>query len=194
MNRGACHQDIFRDIHDRQDFLVCLESAANRANVEIHAYCLMGNHFHLLVRTPDANLDQMMHLLALNYVRRFNDRYDLDGRLCTDRYLPILIDSDQYLLAVSRYIHRNPLIFGVESLGDYFWSSYAAYLGNRRPQDWLHLEETLELSGGARAYESIVESPLPSEVDRLYAENRMPRILGSDEFQRSVSARFGATL
>jgi len=71
MNRGACHQDIFRDIHDRQDFLVCLESAANRTNVEIHAYCLMGNHFHLLVRTPDANLDQMMHLLALNYVRGF---------------------------------------------------------------------------------------------------------------------------
>ena len=189
MNRGASRQNIFRDVHDRRDFLVCLASAASRTAVEVHAYVLMGNHYHLLLRTPHGNLDTMMHLLGRNYARYFNDRYDRDGRLCTDRYFPILVDSDRYLLAVSRYIHRNPTAFGITSLGDYFWSSYAAYLGNRRPQEWLHTDFTLTLAGGLRAYESVVESPLPTEIDLVYSSGKPPHVLGPEQFRQAAIAK-----
>ena len=189
VNRGASKRPIYHDVHDRRMFLACLAAAADRHKAEVHAYCLMGNHYHLLIRTPKGNLDRVMHQMALNYSRYFNDRYGKDGRLCKDRYYPILIESDRYLLAVSRYIHRNPLAFKVESLADYFWSSYPAYLGLRPAQDWLHTEFTLGMCGGARAYEVLVESVLPSEVDLAYAESDPPTILGSEDFKRSVRVR-----
>ncbi len=189
VNRGASRSTIFHDVNDRVVFLSCLVMAARRCNVEIHAYCLMGNHYHLLVRTPDGNLDRMMHLVGLHYSRYFNDKYDKDGRLCKDRYYPILIDSDEYLLAVSRYIHRNPIALGVDQLASYVWSSYAAYLGLRRKQEWLHTDFTLEMCGGVVAYERLVESLLPSEVDNWYGGARLPSIVGSADFKKDARRR-----
>lgn len=189
VNRGASKRSIFLDTNDRVVFLELLAMASQRCEAEVHAYCLMGNHCHLLVQTPRGNLSQMMHLVGLHYSRYFNDKYRKDGRLCKDRYYPILIDSDRYLLAVSRYIHRNPTAFGVESLAGYFWSSYAAYLGLRRPQDWLHTEFTLDVSGGLVEYERLVESVLPSEVDRWYEAERLPLVVGSPDFRRTAVLR-----
>jgi putative transposase len=188
MNRGACRRNIFRDTSDRLVFLHLLAEISDRTSVEIHAYCLMGNHFHLLVRTPKANIAEFMRLLSSKYARYFNDKYGRDGGVCRGRYKGILIDSERYLLAVSRYIHRNPLIFGPDSLVDYVWSSYPAFLDVRPPQEWLTLDETLRLGGGSRLYEALVESPLPSEVDEIYRRSQLPSILGSREFKDRARA------
>jgi len=182
MNRGASRTDVFRSTYDRQVFLSLVESATRRTGAEVHAYCLMGNHYHLLIRTPNPTLDQTMHLLAGPYARHFNDSYDRDGRLCRDRYHALLIDSENYLLAVSRYIHRNPAAFGIVRLADYTWSSYPAYLGIRPPQDWLELDETLAMAGGRFQLEALVESSLPTETDKFYERTRRPAVLGSKTF------------
>lgn len=143
----------------------------------------MGNHFHLLIRTPTPSLDQAMQLIGSKYGRYFNDRRDRDGSVCRGRYRAILVDSDRYLLAVSRYIHRNPLALGVTALADYGWSSYSAFLGARPPQEWLTLDETLDLAGGPVQYEALVESPLPSEIERFYDRSNIPSIIGTNEFK-----------
>ena len=189
MNRGASRRTIFRDDHDRHYFIGCLIDALKRTEVVLHAYCLMGNHYHLLVETPKGNLDQMVHLMARRYSRYFNDRYEQDGRLCRDRYLPILIDSDQYLLAVSRYIHRNPAVFGLASLHMYPWSSYPLYLGKRPREDWLEIDRTLGMAGGVAGYRSLVESLTSTEIDNLYAKGDPPQVIGSKEFHKESIAR-----
>jgi len=189
MNRGASRQMIFLDDHDRHYFMSCLIDASDRTDAIIHAYCLMGNHYHLLIETPKGNLDQMIHLMARRYSRYFNDKYKRDGRVCRDRYLPILIDSDQYLIAVSRYIHRNPTVFGLPFLSDYPWSSYPEYLGLRRAEDWLEVDRTLSLCGGVVGYKALVENLLPTEIDQLYTKSRMPQVVGSQEFLKAAIAR-----
>ena len=186
MNRGASRTDVFRDAIDRQVFLEILARVCAKTSAEIHAYCLMTNHFHLIIRTPDGNLDEVMRLLCGRYARYFNDRYGKDGGLCRGRYKAILVDSDRYLLAVSRYVHRNPLAFWTRPLENYPWSSYAMYLGLRPAPVWLATEETLAVAGGTETYESIVRSPLPSDVDRIYGGTRMPVVLGSKTFRTAA--------
>lgn len=186
MNRAACKEALFRDTYDRRYFLSLIGDAAEKTALEVHAYCLMGNHYHLLVRTPSPNLGEAMRIIGGPYARHFNDRYERDGSLCKGRYRSILIDSDRYLLAVSRYIHRNPTDLGVIDLAGYPWSSYSAYLGARPPQDWLRLDETLDMTSGPKRYEALVESPLQSEVDALYEMKHVPTVLGSAEFRASL--------
>lgn len=189
MNKRSCGDSLFSDTYDRLFFLSLLSEAVRENLLEVHAYCLMGNHYHLLVRTPLPTLDSAMHLVGSKYARHFNDRLERDGSLCRGRYRAILIDSESYLLAVSRYIHRNPLVFGLADLSAYSWSSYPSYLGIRPPQEWLTLKETLSLASGPARYESLVESPLPSEVDVRYERKHLPAILGSPSFRASALAK-----
>ena len=189
MNKMACGADLFHDNYDRQMFLSYLAQSVQRTAAEVHAYCLMGNHYHLLIRTPTPSLEATMRFLGSGYARYFNDRYERDGMLCRSRYKSIVIDSERYLLAVSRYIHRNPLSLGVTSLADYGWSSYSAFVGAHPPQDWLELGETLSLVGGPRKYEQFVESPFLSEIESIYERPRLPTILGSQRFKAEVRAK-----
>lgn len=186
MNRGACRAELFRQPIDRLVFLDLLAKACSKTSMEVHAYCLMDNHFHLAVRTPDGNIDEAMQLLCGRYARYFNDKYGRDGALCRGRYRSILIDSDRYLLAVSRYIHRNPLAFWESELDEYPWSSYQEFRGYRPAPVWVDVRETLDMAGGRAKYATLVESPLPSEIDRLHDRQYLPAILGSKTFKESA--------
>jgi len=184
MNRGACRQNTFRDPDDRNMFLEILARSVSATGVEIHAYCLMGNHFHLLVRTPRPRLDNLMQRLGSRYTREFNIRHGRDGALFRGRYRAALIESEHYLLGVSRYIHRNPLEIGVDHPADYLWSSYPSFVGIRRAPGWLSTASTIELAGSVADYRALVESPLTSAVDTLYQQRRPPTSIGSAEFMR----------
>ena len=186
MNRGSSRKDIFFDDADRDFFLDRLVESSARTEVEVHAYCLMTNHFHLLVRTPIGNLAKMMHLLGGAYARYFHVRYGTDGGLCRGRYRSVLIDSEAHMLGVSRYVHRNPLSFWRDGLETYPWSSYPAYLGLTPVPHWLFVDETLDVAGNSHAYRGMVEMPWPSDVDRFYEAEHVPSILGSDEFANRV--------
>ena len=128
MNRGAARQAVFHSATDGRTFEGLLGRAARRFGVEVHAYCLMTNHFHLLLHCPDGGVSDFMQFLGASYTRHLNDRLGRDGPIFRGRFRSLLIDSDRYLAAVGRYIHRNPLDIGPDTdLAQYRWSSFRHY-------------------------------------------------------------------
>lgn len=150
MNRGARHCDIFLNDADRRSFLDCLAEASERSGIELHSYCLMGNHFHLLVRTPEPRLGEAMRFITSTHARRFNHHHGTDGPLFRGRYRSLLVDSDAYLLVASRYIHLNPVRAGlVTEPEQYRWSSHPAFVGLAATPTWLHTEHLLAATGAS---------------------------------------------
>ncbi len=129
MNRGAGRKSIFYNDHHRALFLELLYEIHNRYQVEIHAYCLMGNHYHLLMRTQRPNISRAMRHLNGVYTQRYNALQRKDGALFRGRYKSILVEAESYLLRLSRYIHLNPVAsILVRVAEEYPWSSYVDYI------------------------------------------------------------------
>ncbi len=148
MNRGVGRNCIYQNDDQRLLFLSLLEEITLRYHVEIHAYCLMGNHYHLLIKTPFANLDRAMRHLNGVYTQRYNQLMKKDGSLFRGRYKACLIEADNYLIQVSRYIHLNPVKAKIcKKPQDYCWSSYRFFLGLDQSPVWLQLTETLQFFG-----------------------------------------------
>lgn len=152
MNRGVDHGEIFFGDEDRKEFGRRLAAIHDEHGVATLAYCLMPNHFHLLLRAPpDALSEAMQHLLSV-YTRHTNDRVRRDGPLLRGRFHSIPVETTAYLTTVTRYIHRNPLVLpGVESPADFRWSSLRAYLGLRPTPAFLDIAPVLSLFRGRRS-------------------------------------------
>lgn len=150
-NRGARRQAVFLDDRDRRSFLSLLAEALSRHDGELHAYCLMGNHFHLLLRTKDGSLDRIMQLAMSRFVRGFNERHGFDGPLFTDRYSSHPVTDDRYAIALFRYIHRNPADIPGVDIAAYRWSSLRAFLDPRQRPAWLKTDMGLAYFGGDRS-------------------------------------------
>jgi len=185
MSRGNERRDIFVDDADRKRFLGILSSVTERMNVLCHAYCLMNNHYHLLLETPDGNLSHSIRQLNGIYAQTFNRRHDRVGHLFQGRFTSKLIQKETYLLAVSRYIVVNPVRSRFVSLAtDWEWSSYRAHLGQVSPPsflsvDWLLAQfNTVNRAHAREAYREFVEDD-PTVSNPI--ANASP-ILGSDEF------------
>jgi REP element-mobilizing transposase RayT len=152
MNRGVNHEPIFFGDPDRIEFGRRLADIHERFGVTTLAYCLMDNHYHLLLRTPEGDLSAAMHRLASLYSRHTNDRIGRDGPLFRSRFHSILVTTDAYLLAATRYIHRNALdLPGVASIDAYRWSSYRSYVGERRTPTFVQTDLVLGCFGGDRS-------------------------------------------
>ena len=170
MARGNQGRAIYRDDRDRLGFLKTLGEACEKTGWGIHAYVLLGNHYHLLVETPEANLVAGMKWLQGTYTQRYNGRHDLRGHLFQGRYkaVPVEADNAGYLEAVSSYIHLNPARAGLIRIGQdrlkgYRWSSYPWYVGGSRGMPpWLQRQRVMSALGLAlnerRRYESHLES------------------------------------
>ena len=134
INRGDRREPIFRDDPDRKRFLETLGEACAKTDWQVHALCLMGNHFHLVVETPKANLVAGMKWFLGTYTARFNRRHKLFGHLFAGRYKALVVDaaSPGYFRTACEYVHLNPvrakLLAAEQSLRDYAWSSYPEYL------------------------------------------------------------------
>ena len=147
-SRGSNKQAIFRYDSDRIDFLGCLERVVVREQLVCLAYCLMPNHFHLMVETPDGQLSEAMKALNGRYALRFNRRYSRDAHLFKNRFGAVLQRSDGQLLWTLRYTLRNPVSSGL--CGDaagWPWSSYAASVGDEKPLRFLALRALLSHFG-----------------------------------------------
>ncbi len=124
MNRGRRRENVFYSDEDRRTFLSLLSDLHDKFHVKIHAYCLMGNHYHLLLNTPLPNLSRAIRHLGGVYTQEFNRAHRKEGALFRGRYRSKLIDSDEYLTQLSRYIHLNPVDAGiVHAPENYEWST-----------------------------------------------------------------------
>lgn len=141
--RGDRREDIFEDDQDRQAFLLVLEQVITQFNWTCYAWCLMDNHYHLLIQTPDGNLSKGMRQLNGVYTQASNRRHRRVGHLFQGRFKAILVDSDAYLLELARYVVLNPVRAGVvSSPTDWAWSSYRASVG-LEPAPWLAVDGLL---------------------------------------------------
>ena len=138
MNRGVARAAIYVHDRDRLTFETLMAQFAEELGVEIHAYCLMGNHFHLLLHCPRGGLSTFMQQLASSYTRIVNERLGRDGPLFRGRFHSVPVQSEHQIAHTAAYIHRNPIDLVPEAALDAFrWSSYGVYLGRRSTPTWL---------------------------------------------------------
>ena len=215
MCRGNGGQEIFADDLDRRMFLDTLDEVCERCGWRIHAYVLMGNHYHVLLETPEPNLVVGMKWLQGTYTQRYNARHRRWGHLFQGRYkaLPVHADEDGYWEAVSSYIHLNPARAGLFDLKngdllDYQWSSYPAYARSVHRPAWLVLERVLgarqlaDNTAGRKAYgrfmqkrvEEILHAENPREVDREWKKIRRGWFLGPEEFRERLGELIDAQM
>ena len=160
----------------------------------MHAYVLMRNHYHLLLETPRGGLSRAMHYLNSTYTAYFNRKHERAGHLFQGRYKNILIEKDRYFLAVSRYVHLNPVRAAVvEMPEDYEWSSYPQYVAEGWKSDWLCCDFTLEQFSRSRAqarrlYRDFVEEALASE-ENPFEQTRSGFVLGDEGFVDEIGDR-----
>lgn len=182
-SRGNERQAIFRDDHDRKRFLERLANSAASHHVRVYLYCLMPNHVHLLVETPLGNLDRFMGSLLTGYTVYFNRRHQRIGHLLQGRYGAQVVEGNEYLLKLSRYIHLNPvqvedlqaqpLPERLRRLCEYRWSSFREYAGRTDPAGWLISGPLLAMMAGsdkggkAKAYARYVEAGLAKTDDEF---------------------------
>ena len=196
MNRGRRSEDIFRDKKDYNRFVELVKESSDMWNAGIAAYCLMPNHYHLLVQTRDGNLSRLMRHINGAYTQRFNRFHGCDGQLFRGRYKSILVDEDAYLLQLVRYIHRNPVEAGlVDKLDGYEWSSHKGYTSRAKKWDWLSKDVVLSMltrdkRQQRRAYSQFVSKENTEEIVRVLEGKQIPWLLGTETFIKWVKDTF----
>jgi putative transposase len=188
MNRGRRGEPVFTVDDDYVSFITTLRESRELWNVNVAAYCLMPNHYHLLVQTPEANLSRCMRHINGIYTQRFNKKHNEDGPLFKGRYKAILVDADSYLLELVRYIHRNPLRAGMTTtIDDYAWSSHRGYLSDASNYGWLFKDFVLSLfshdkNESERDYRRFMSHDDQEELTKILAQKKIPPVLGSTNF------------
>jgi len=187
MNRGAGYQEIFKTKKHREMFLDLLSDASSLFGIKIHAYCLMDNHYHLLINTPRANLAQAMRNINGLYTQRFNRSVKRDGPLFRGRYKAIVVDRDAYLLQVSRYIHLNPVVAKLRKLPDHYqWSSCQYYHPKKDKPTWLQIDAILSMISNqnkSAGYAVYLKEGLDPQTKLFYKKENTPAIFGSKKFK-----------
>ena len=203
MNRGDRREPIFRDDQDRLLFMKTLEEACRRTDWRVPAWCLMLNHFHLVIETPKANLVAGMKWFLGTYTGRFNRKHKLFGHLFSGRYKALIVDGSGsgYLRTVCDYVHLNPvrakLLRPEQKLRAYRWSSYGEYL--KRPGQrvkWLSVDRLLgemripkDSKAGRQEFERVMESRRESEQDEQWKAVRRGWCLGDKAFRKDLLAQ-----
>jgi putative transposase len=191
--RGDRREPIVEDDTDRAAFFNVLAEVIERFNWRCHAYCLMTNHYHLVVETPDANLSKGMRQLNGMYTQATNRRHQRTGHLFQGRFKAILVDKDNYLLELSRYVVLNPVRAGmVKHPRQYAWSSYRAMVGQSPVPGWLETDGLLAQFGARRTearrrYSEFVVAGLKAES--IWRGLRQQIYLGDEEFVKRMQRK-----
>ena len=194
LSRGNDRRNIVVDDKDRNLFLDAVGEMSQRFEVDICAYVLMDNHYHLLMRTRRANLSKSMQWLGATYTKRFNLRHFRSGHLFQGRFKNMLVQNDAYLLQLSYYIHRNPLRAGmVKRLSSYKWSSYRAYAYDDNVKKWLSTElilsQFLNVADRNLAYREAAQK-YSKEEQRIWEDLRHGIFLGTKKFVQEIKKRY----
>lgn len=189
--RGNEKKDIFKNRRDREKFLGYLQSATERYGAVIHAYCLMSNHYHLILETPLGNLSQIMKHINSAYTTYYNIKRKRAGHLLQGRYKAIVVEADAYATELSRYLHLNPVRAGMVTVpDDYPWMSYRYYT-KEEPPSWLATGFILSYFGNKQEkakekyrqfVQEVIDAEYPSPLQGAIAST----ILGSEEFVTEI--------
>lgn len=178
MNRGRRREKIFVAKEDYEAFDQVVREAAEVWNLKVAAYCLMFNHYHLLLQTPAGNISRCMRHINGVYTQRFNRAHKKDGPLFQGRYKAVLVEADSHLLEVMRYIHCNPLRSGIaKQLDDYPFSSHHGYLSSVKEQE-------------RSAYLNFVLQGEPEAISRFYSMKKHPSLFGGEAFKTLIKEQF----
>jgi len=201
MNRGNQRQDVFRKKRDSETFLEKLDYFSEMFNVDIYCYVLMKNHFHLLLRTGEANLGRFMQSLLTSFTITLNKRNNKSGHLFQGRYKAQLVEDHGYVSTLSRYIHLNPVRLrkyreiSVEEkrnlLLNYTWSSFAPHIGLREPDSFLKIDPVLSTWGSnsilrMKNYREYVEDGLYKDVENPFELAIRQQVIGSESFAERI--------
>lgn len=196
MNRGRRSECIFSDKQDYGFFLDLLIESTELWKVNIAAYCMMSNHYHILLQTPEGNISRCMRHLNSIYTQRYNRRHKYDGQLFRGRYKSVLVSNDSHLLQLVRYIHKNPVKAGiVKNPEEYPWSSYKGYLSFAKKWDWLYKDYIFEMitpkkQGRLKDFISFMQEDDSPEVIRLFSKKNLPSLFGPESFITLIKERF----
>jgi len=209
LSRGDRREPIFLDDGDGHDFIKTLSEACQKTGFQIHAFCLMKNHFHLVVETPAGHLVAGLRWLLSTYANRFNHRHDLCGHVFSGRYKALVVDGSNsgYLRTVCDYTHLNPVRAGLLSaqsrLREYPWSSFGCYLADvkHRPP-WLRVDRLLgehgidrDTAAGRLKFERRMEGRRAGAGDASQWKGmRRGWCLGTPEFKKGLLERMHAHL
>jgi REP element-mobilizing transposase RayT len=203
MARGNERREVFRDDRDRQRFLAVLAEAVARFGLRLHAYCLMPNHYHLVLGTPRANLSRAMGWLQTTYTARFNARHRRRGHLFQGRYKAQLVEADEYARWLVEYVHLNPVrprqkgaALAPEraaELAQYRWRCHRDYSGRAgKPPGWLCLDWLGYWGRSRRAaqgeYRKAIQRAFGEAVRNPWRQLRGGMVLGGDELYEKVRA------
>jgi REP element-mobilizing transposase RayT len=190
-SRGNQRDKIFYDAADRERFLKILTRTKERYGFLLHAYALMDNHYHLLMETAKANLSQIMQNINTSYTVYVNRKYQRSGHLLQGRFKGIIVDKDRYLIALSRYIHLNPVRAKlVKRPVDYPWTSYRAFIDQKVENSLVDTEETLSYfskrrNRAVRSYREFVEAD-EGKDENPFGKIEAGILLGEGAFKEKV--------
>lgn len=191
VNRGAAQRTVFVTNRDRTDFGRLLGDSCERFDVRVRAYCLMGNHYHLVVDCQQGGLSSFMQYLSGVWTRRANERRGTDGPIFRGRFASRAIETPEYLVNAVRYVHTNPLAFvDPTKLAEYRWSSHRSYLGLRPTPEWLVCRDVISWLGGRSGYARFVTETAGGDVAATSADELLAAIeqvveAAADETDRS---------
>jgi len=195
-SRGNERRTVFQSNRDREKYLSYLESAHDRYGAVIHGYCLMGNHYHLLLETPRGNLSKILQYINGSYTTYFNIKRGRSGHLFQGRFKGVLVDKDEYCKELSRYVHLNPVRAGlVKAPLEYPWSSYRYYVGKDKKPEWLTTEFVLGDFGGEggrgfKKYREYVEGGENKEFNNPLEKAIASTFLGDKEFINRIKLEY----
>jgi len=195
ISRGNARENIFDEEDDFNSFLELLGKEIKQQNWQCYGYCLMNNHYHLLIETPESNLVRGMRRLNGTYSQYFNLINKKVGHVFQGRYKSIIVDKDSYLLELNRYIVLNPYRAGMEkSIGEWKWSSYRVTIGGESRPEWFNKDLIIshfssKSREGIKNYKKFVEEGVGEENP---SKNIIGQIwLGSKEFVKEVEGKVG---
>ena len=194
MNRGQGKRQIFLTENDRISFLNLIGDASEMFSLKVYAYSLMDNHYHLLIHTPSGNLGRAMRHINGVYTQRFNYFHGSDGSLFRGRYKARIVESEEYLLELVRYIHLNPVKGGLTNHpGEHRWTSHSAYIREKYRPKWLSTAEVLDRFGKNKrsalsALNQFVQAGVPEHLLSLLEEENI--LVGSRGFREWIYENF----
>ena len=194
-SRGNARNNIYLDDYDRQRFLKILANVIDRYNWLCHAFCLMDNHYHLLIETPDPNLSMGMRQLNGVYTQGFNRIHNRVGHVFQGRYKAILVEKDEHLLELCRYIVLNPLRAGMtKTVKDWKWSSYQATASPTNPHtfltvDWVLGQFAVIKPKARKAYKAFITDGLEEAEESPWQKLVGQIVFGGDKFAARIQKR-----